>query len=90
VIGVIQSNDADIRSCYTDFLDRGTTAQGVVNYTMLLSNQSHSLKTLKVKQTDIKDERFMECLYYKLMALSFPVKESMIGELTLTFQIVGT
>ncbi len=90
VIGVIQSNDADIRSCYTDFLDRGTVEQGLVNYTMLLSNQTHSIKTLKVKQTDIKDERFMECLYYKLMALSFPVKESMIGELTLTFKIVGT
>lgn len=89
VIGVIQSNDPDLRTCYTDFLDRGSAGQGTISYTMLLSNSTHSIKTLKVKQAEIKDERFLECLYYKLMALSFPIKESMIGELSLIFQ-VGT
>lgn len=89
VIGVIQGNDPDLRSCYTDFLDRGTVGQGTLTYTLLLSNQTHSIKSLKVKQTEIKDERLQECLYYKLMALSFPVKESIIGELSLIFQ-VGT
>jgi hypothetical protein len=89
VIGVIQSNDPDLRTCYTDFLDRGATGKGTISYTMLLSHQSHSIKSLKVKQAEIKDERFLECLYYKLMALSFPIKESMIGELSLIFQ-VGT
>jgi hypothetical protein len=87
VIGVIQSNDPDIRSCYTDFLDRGGAGQGAILYTMLLSHQTHSLKSLRVKKAEIKDERFHECLYYKLMALSFPVKESMIGELSLMFQL---
>lgn len=90
VIGVIQSNDPDLRSCFTDFLDRGTTGQGTLTYTMLLSHQTHSIKTLKIKKAEIKDERFLECLYYKLMALSFPIKESMIGELSLIFQVVGT
>ncbi|HYX36698.1 MAG TPA: hypothetical protein VE954_26610 [Oligoflexus sp.] len=89
VIGVIQSNDPDLRTCFTDFLDRGATGQGTVTYTMLLSNQTQSMKTLKVKQAEIKDERFLECLYYKLMALSFPIKESMIGELSLIFQVAG-
>ncbi len=89
VIGVIQTNDPDLRSCYTDYLDRGSGAQGTISYTMLLSHSTHSIKSLKVKQAEIKDERFLECLYYKLMALSFPIKESMIGELSLIFQ-VGT
>jgi len=87
VVGVIQSNDPDLRTCFTDLLDRGSSEQGTISYTMLLSNQSHSIKTLKIKKTEIKDERFLECLYYKLMALSFPVKESMIGELSLIFQL---
>lgn len=90
VLGVIQSNDPDLRTCYTDLLDRVKSAQGTLTYTMLLSHQTQSAKTLKVKHSDIQDERFLECLYYKLMALSFPVKESMIGELSLIFQIVGS
>ncbi|WP_141733710.1 hypothetical protein [Oligoflexus tunisiensis] len=87
VIGVLQSNDPDIRTCYTDFLERTAPAQGTITYTMLLSHQTHSIRSLKVKQSQIKDDRFLECLYYKLMALSFPIKESMIGELSLIFQI---
>jgi hypothetical protein len=87
VIGVLQSNDPDIRTCYTDFLERAEPAQGTITYTMLLSHQTHSIRSLKVKQSQIKDDRFLECLYYKLMALSFPIKESMIGELSLIFQV---
>jgi hypothetical protein len=89
VVGVIQTNDPDLRTCFTDFLDRGGEGQGTISYTMLLSHQTHSIKTLKVKKAEFKDDRFLECLYYKLMALSFPIKESMIGELSLVFQ-VGT
>ncbi len=90
VMGVIQSNDPDLRSCYTDLLDRAPPTQGSMVYTMVLSNQTQSLKTLKIKKADIQDPKFSECLYYKLMALSFPVKESMIGELSLIFQIIGS
>jgi hypothetical protein len=87
VLGVIQANDSDLRTCFIEHLDRGSREHGTIIYTMLLSHQTHSIKTLKIKKTEIRDEGFMECLYYKLMGLSFPIKESMIGELALIFQL---
>ena len=87
VMEVVQSNDLDLRSCYTDFLDRGSKGQGTLTYTMLMSHQNRSIRTLKVKQSDFRDDKFLECLNLKLRALSFPISESVIGELTLIFQM---
>ncbi len=89
VMDVIQANDPDIRSCYTDAIERGLEQQGQMNFTILLSHQTHSIRSMKLKLAEIKDEKFLECLYYKLMALSFPVPESMIGELGFQFQLTG-
>lgn len=87
MVQVIQANDPDIRSCYTDLLERTPDVQGKLTYTFIYSSQSHSIKSLKVKQSDLRDGKFMECMMYKLMGLSFVINQSLIGELGFSFQL---
>lgn len=89
VMEVIQTHDADLRTCYSELLDRRAGERGELSFQIILSHNTHSIKTIKIKKADIREERFLECLYYKLMALSFPVSESVLGELTFTFQSSG-
>ncbi len=84
---IIQANDPDIRSCYTDYIERVPDSQGQVAYTFVYSSVTKSIKSLKVKQTDFRDGRFLECLNLKLMGLDFNIGSSLIGELTFSFQL---
>jgi hypothetical protein len=44
---------------------------------------------LKLKHTggSAGDPKLAECLYYELAHISFPVPETMVGELTYTFDV---
>ncbi|MBC7660093.1 MAG: hypothetical protein H7249_10320 [Chitinophagaceae bacterium] len=82
---ILQINDADIRSCYTDLLERNETANGTLTYTFAYSGIAQGIKTLKIKEASLKDSSFQECLYYKLRGLTFPLRQSLIGELSFQF-----
>lgn len=82
---VLQANDPDIRSCYLDLLERKPEAQGQLSFTFVYSSSTRSIKSLKMKQTDLPDEVFLECMNLKLMGLDFPIGPSLIGELSYQF-----
>lgn len=84
---VLQANDPDIRSCYLDLLERSPSVQGQLSYTFVYSSSTRSIKSLKVKQSDLVDESFLECMMYKLMGLEFPIGPSLIGELSYQFAL---
>lgn len=87
---VLQANDADIRSCYTDLLDKQGDAKGILIYSFVYSGINQGIKSLKVKsgESKLKDSEFQECLYYKLRGLTFPLRQSLAGELSFQFNIV--
>ncbi len=86
----LEANDPDIRSCYLDHLEREPNAQGQLSYTFVYSSVTKSIKSLKMKQSDINDSVFLECMMYKLMGLDFPVGPSLIGELSFQFALSGS
>lgn len=87
VAAVLSTNDADIRSCYTDLLETTDAISGTLAYTFVYSGSVQGIKALKIKNSGIKDPRFLECMSYKLRGLTFPIAKSMIGELTFQFQV---
>lgn len=87
---VFQANDPDIRSCYLELLDRQPEVQGKLDFTFVYSSQTKSIKSLKVKQTDIKENKFLECMKLKIMGLDFAIQSSLIGELSFSFQLGGS
>lgn len=84
---ILQVNDPDIRSCYTDLLDKTADAKGSLSYAFIYSGIAQSIKSLKIRQTNLKDSSFQECMYYKLRNLTFPVRQSMPGELSFQFNV---
>lgn len=85
---VFQANDADIRSCYTDLLEKQGDAKGDLIYSFVYSGIAQGIKSLKVKRSALKDSEFQECLYFKLRALTFPQRQSLAGELSFHFKVV--
>lgn len=87
---VLQANDADIRSCYTDLIDKQSDAKGNLIYSFVYSGINQGIKSMKVKSTGpkLKDTEFSECLYFKLRGLTFPLRQSLAGELSFQFNIV--
>jgi hypothetical protein len=85
---VLQSNDADIRSCYTDLLDKDAAAKGELTYAFVYSGIAQGIKSLKIRQTNMNDPGFQECMYFKLRALTFSQTQSMAGELSFQFNTV--
>jgi len=85
---ILQTNDADIRSCYTDLLEKDENAKGTLTYVFAYSGITQGIKSLKIKQTSLNDPSFMECMYYKLRALSFSLTQSLVGELSFQFNTV--
>ncbi len=85
---VLQANDADIRSCYTDLLDKEPSAKGNLIYSFVYSGNEQSIKSLKIKQSNIPSPDFKECLYFKIRGLSFPLRHSLAGELSFQFNFM--
>ncbi len=85
---VIQSNDADIRTCYTDLLEKDETAKGQLTYAFIYSGIAQGIKSLKIRKSSVSDAVFLECLNLKLRGLTFPLRQSLAGELSFQFNIV--
>jgi hypothetical protein len=86
IVPILSANDAHLRSCYTDLLEAESLQSGILAYSFVYSGEAGSIKGLKIKGSGFKNPRFLECMYLKLLGLTFPVKKSMIGELTFQFQ----
>ncbi len=87
IISVLDVNDAAMRRCYLDLLELQENAKGRVKFSVLLSRKTGTMQKIKLRGGNIRQPKFIECLYYELSHLSFPVKESMIGELEYTFDV---
>lgn len=87
VAAVLAVSDPKIRACYTDRLEDDPSAKGDVTFTFLLAKQTGTMLKLKRTGGVVKDAKFVECVYYELAQIQFPVPENMIGELTYVFDV---
>ena len=86
VMSVIDRSDANIRQCYVDALEANDQLQGKVSYKFIISGKTKTMRSLKLISSGLNDNRMVECIYWKIAALDFPVPKSMLGEITFEFK----
>ena len=79
--------DAKLRQCYLDRLEWNDTLRGDVKFSLLISRESRTITKLKRSGGSLTDPKLTECMYHVLMQAQFPVAETMIGELTYTYDV---
>jgi hypothetical protein len=87
VAQVLAVSDPNLRTCYTNRLDFNDSLRGEVKFNFILSKQTGTMSTLKNTGGSLNDPKLIECMYYELMQIQFPVKETILGELTYTYDV---
>jgi len=85
---VLNSYDGQIRSCYINGLAANASLKGNLVIQFLMSNQSGTMKKIRPAGGTINDPKMIQCIVLALGQISFPAKETMIGELTYTFDVM--
>ena len=88
ISGVLNSYDGKIRECFTTGLDANAQLRGDLTIQFLMSHVSGTMKKIRPAGGSINDPKMVGCMVLALAQISFPAKETMIGELTYTFDIM--
>ena len=81
----IAKNDAQLRSCYSEGLARNEDLSGSVQFNFMYSRKNKTFQVLKVARKSLSDEKMVECVYWKLAGITFPVDYDIPGQLTFIF-----
>jgi methionine-rich copper-binding protein CopC len=84
---VLAVYDSNLRNCYTSRLDYNDRLRGEVKFAFILSKQTGTMTKLKPAGGTANDPKLVECMYFELGQIQFPAPETMIGELTYTFDV---
>jgi hypothetical protein len=87
VAEVLSTFDPNLRTCYTDRLEYNDKLKGDVTFTFLLSKETGTMSKLRHTGGTADDPKLVECIYYELAKIQFPVAENMLGELTYTYDV---
>jgi hypothetical protein len=87
IASVLALSDTNLRTCFTNRLEWNESLRGDVKFTFLLSKSSGTMTKLKHTGGTANDAKLVECMYFELAQIQFPVPENMIGELTYTFDV---
>lgn len=87
MMAVLEGDDAKMRECYTDRIAVKSGIRGDLKFRFILSKLSKGMKGLKRSGGSISDPKLVECVYYRLGGLTFPVNTNMIGEVTYQFDV---
>ena len=87
VATILSVHDPQLRTCYTDRLRFNDALRGEVGFTFLLSKSTGSMTKLKHTGGTLRDPKLVQCLYYELAAIQFPINTTMIGEINYTFEV---
>ncbi|MEZ4743191.1 MAG: hypothetical protein R3B45_12230 [Bdellovibrionota bacterium] len=84
---VLDGHDAQFRRCYMEQLDLDGNFDGQLKFKFLLSKSISAMKKIKFGGGSITKPKMVQCLFNELNGLSFPVPETMIGELSFEFKV---
>ena len=87
ISAVLNTNDVNLRRCYTDRLDFNDDLRGTLSFTFLLSKQTGTMIKLKNTGGTANDPKLVECVFLELSKMQFPVNENMIGQLVYTYDV---
>lgn len=86
VAAVLSAIDPNLRQCYIRALEQTPSAKGTMVFGFLLSRENGRMKKVNRTGGTLTDPTMIECLVQELSITQFPAKETMVGELTFTFE----
>ncbi len=87
---ILQSRSQDLQACFQEYQTRNPQVSGLLAFTFIYSASEHSIKSLKIKQAELRDQRFLTCMIDTIKQLNFPIEKSLIGEMSFSFQRKGS
>ncbi len=84
---VIDRENQKLRQCYSDSLEDRSDVKGSIHFKFLYSKSEKTFRNLKVVKQTVNDPKFVECVYWKIAALSFPIQVDIIGDLTFYYDL---
>lgn len=87
IANILGVSDNSVRTCYTDRLDTNEGLRGNVTLKFIMSKSTGTMRKLTHVGGTANDPGLIRCMVLVLSQISFPVAESMLGELTYTFDV---
>jgi hypothetical protein len=85
VSGALAAFDLNLRTCYTNALNRNSSLRGDVVLQVLVSSKTGTIRQARKSAGTLSDGQVVDCLTAELTQIPMPIQENMIGELTFTF-----
>ncbi|MFW7381568.1 MAG: hypothetical protein ACOH5I_22360 [Oligoflexus sp.] len=83
----IKRYDNQLRSCFLERFGEFETLQGIVRFKFIYSGSEQLIKNLILTENTMGDKEFVECLYWQILAINFPVRENIVGDLSFQFHL---
>lgn len=85
ISSTVAAQDLDLRRCYMDELDLDPRIQGNVLFNFHIAASDGTMRKIFYRGGSIKSPRLIQCLYYTLGRMQFPLSKALQGSITFYF-----
>ena len=85
ISNTLASQDLDLRTCYMDQLDRDGSLQGQISFRFRVNSTDGAMQNIKFSGGSLNSKKVVECLYFTLGKMQFPINKNLDGQLTFYF-----
>lgn len=85
IVSTLASQDLDLRTCYMDQLDRDGSLQGQITFSFRVNSGDGSMQNIKFNGGSLNSKKVVECLYFTLGKMQFPIAKNLDGRVTFYF-----
>ncbi|HYX37494.1 MAG TPA: AgmX/PglI C-terminal domain-containing protein [Oligoflexus sp.] len=85
IVNTLASQDLDLRTCYMDQLDRDGSLQGQLSFRFRVNSADGAMQNIKFSGGSLNSKKVVECLYFALGKMQFPIAKNLDGRVTFYF-----
>lgn len=85
IVNTLASQDLDLRTCYMDQLDRDGSLQGQISFRFRVNSGDGAMQSIKYSGGSLNSKKVVECLYFALGKMQFPIARTLDGRVTFYF-----
>lgn len=85
IVSTLASQDLDLRTCYMDQLERDGSLQGQISFRFQITRSDGAMGNIKYQSGTLNSKKVVECLYYTLGKMQFPIAKNLAGVVTFYF-----
>lgn len=87
LLGSLTAFDLNLRGCYLKALEENYKLKGDIVFQILTSEKTGTIKKAKKARGSVTNGGLIDCLIGELQQIPMPVQETMVGELSFTFDV---